>query len=95
VIAPVKAQLSAPATDIALKKAAQGFEAVFVRQVIGAMRKAQLASDIFGSNASDSFRELADSRTAESIAQLGQFGIAGMIERQFQTETAQNIENPE
>ena len=39
---------TAPTTpDPALKRAAQGFEAVFLREIIGAMRKGKLADDIF------------------------------------------------
>jgi peptidoglycan hydrolase FlgJ len=83
------APLAAPKlVDPELRKAAQGFEAVFIRQVIGSMRKAQLANEMFGSSASDNFRELADSKTAESMAKLGQFGIADMIERQLTAKSA-------
>jgi peptidoglycan hydrolase FlgJ len=66
-----------------LRAAAQKFEAVFLRELIGSMRKAKLADEMFGSSATDSFRELADARTADAIANLGQFGIAKLIEKQF------------
>lgn len=66
-----------------LKAAAQGFEAIFLREIIGAMRKGKLADDIFGSSATDNFREMADARTADEMAKLGHFGIAGMIEMQL------------
>jgi peptidoglycan hydrolase FlgJ len=69
--------------DPALKKAAQGFEAVFLREIIGAMRKGKLADDIFGSSATDNFREMADARTADEMSKLGHFGIAGLIEKQL------------
>ena len=69
--------------DPALKKVAQDFEAVFLREIIGTMRKGKLADDIFGSSATDNFREMADARTADSIAAMRQFGIADMVERQF------------
>lgn len=69
--------------DPALRKVAQQFEAVFLRQIIGEMRKGQLAEDLLGSSATDHFRELADARTADSLAAKGQFGIAAMIERQL------------
>lgn len=72
---------AAPAAD--LKAAAQGFEAVFLREIIGAMRKGKLGDDIFGSSATDNFRELADARTADELSKLGHFGIAGMIETQL------------
>ncbi len=81
----IKPLASSPvaAPDPALRKAAQGFEAVFLREIIGSMRKGKLAEDMFGSSATDNFRELADARTAESMAKLGQFGIADMVERQL------------
>lgn len=73
---------SAP-KDAAIRKAAQGFEAVFLREMIGSMRKAKLAEDIFGSSAVDNFREMADARTADSMATMGAFGIAALVERQL------------
>jgi flagellar protein FlgJ len=73
--------------DPALKKAAQGFEAVFLREIIGAMRKGKLADDIFGSSATDNFREMADARTADEMTKLGHFGIAGLIEKQLAGKT--------
>ena len=85
---PIKPSTAAPAAspaiDPALKKAAERFEAIFVRQLIGSMRQAKMADeDLFGSSATDNFRELADARTADNIASLGKFGIAQMIERQL------------
>lgn len=76
---------SAPAAtvDPALKKVAQQFEAIFLRQMIGSMRQAKLTDDPLDSSATDNFRELADAKTADSIAALGRFGIAQMIERQL------------
>jgi peptidoglycan hydrolase FlgJ len=75
--------VTTPPVNPALRKSAQGFEAVFLRELIGSMRKAKLADDVFGSAASDNFREMADARTADSMASLGQFGIAAMIEKQM------------
>lgn len=78
--APVQAKVHNPS----LLKAAQGFEAVFLREMIGSMRKAKLADDdLFGSSATDNFREMADAHTAESMAGLGQFGIAALVEAQM------------
>ena len=76
------------AADPALKKAAQGFEAVFLREMIGSMRKAKLADEMFGSSATDNFRELADAHTAESMSALGQFGIAALVEAQLAKQAA-------
>ncbi|WP_022683791.1 rod-binding protein [Sphingobium bisphenolivorans] len=72
------------ATDKAtLAKAAQQFEAIFLRQMMGAMRSASLAEGISDSSATDQFRDMADARTADSMAGKGTLGIAEMLMRQF------------
>ena len=81
-LSPAATQTKTP--DPALRKAAQAFEAVFLREMIGSMRKAKLADDdLFGSSATDNFRELADANTAESMSGLGQFGISALVEAQM------------
>ena len=50
-----------------LRQAAQAFEAVFIRQLIGSMRNAKLAEDMFGSQATEQFRDMADARLADSM----------------------------
>ena len=67
-----------------LRQAAQAFEAVFVRQLLGSMRSAKLADDMFGSQATDQFRDMADARLADTMSQRGTFGIADMLVAQFQ-----------
>ena len=90
--APVGAMLPVAATprlsgnggdDGGLRKAAEAFEAVILRQLMASMRQAKLGDDIFGSSATDNFREMADAKTADSIAAMRQFGIASMVEAQF------------
>jgi flagellar protein FlgJ len=71
-----------------LRKAAEAFEAVILRQLMASMRQAKLGDDIFGSSATDNFREMADARTADSIASMRQFGIASMVEGQFRARVA-------
>jgi flagellar protein FlgJ len=66
-----------------LRKAAEAFEAVFLRQVIGSMRQAKLGDDVFGSAATDQFRDLADGKLADSMADQGSFGIADLLLQQF------------
>jgi flagellar protein FlgJ len=66
-----------------LRAAAEAFEAVFLRQMIGSMRQARLAEDPFGSAASEQFRDMADARLADSMAQQRSFGIAEMLLAQF------------
>jgi flagellar protein FlgJ len=74
---------STPARDPELRKAAEAFEAVILRQMLATMRKAKLGEDIMGSSATDNFREMADARLADNIAGLRQFGIADLVEKQL------------
>jgi len=67
-----------------LRQAAQAFEAVFIRQLLGSMRSTKLADDMFGSQATDQFRDMADSRLADTMSQRGTFGIADMLVAQFE-----------
>ena len=67
-----------------LRSAAQAFEAVFLRQVIGSMRQARLAEDPFGSAATDQFRDMSDAQLADNISEQGSFGIAEMLLAQFE-----------
>lgn len=71
-----------------MQKVAKQFEAVFMRQMIGSMRQAGLADGAFDSSATDQFRDMADSRTADSMAETGGFGIAQMLMRQFDAKNA-------
>lgn len=82
-INPLASPVARSSPDPALKKAAERFEAIFVRQMIGSMRQAKLTDDPLDSSATDNFQELADARTADSIAGGGHLGLAEMIERQL------------
>ena len=62
--------------------AAKQFEAVFLRQMIGSMRQANLSDDIFGSSAEDTFRDMSDGHLADDMAGKG-FGIAEMLTKQL------------
>lgn len=66
-----------------LVKAAQAFEAVFARQMIGAMRQANLGEDLFGSQSADTFRELQDAKLADNMTAGDGLGIAKMLIEQF------------
>lgn len=66
-----------------LAKAAEQFEAIFLRQMIGAMRSASLAEGLTDSGATDQFRDMADARTADSMAKTGSLGIAELLVSQF------------
>ncbi|MGE4409942.1 MAG: rod-binding protein [Sphingobium sp.] len=71
----------APAPSLA--KAAQAFEAIFLRQMIGAMRSSSLSEGLFDSSATEQFRDMADSRTADEMARTSRFGIAELLMKQF------------
>ncbi|WP_416222362.1 rod-binding protein [Sphingosinicella sp. LY1275] len=67
-----------------LVKAAQAFEAVFMRQMIGSMRQAKLSDDALGSSATEQFQEMQDAKLADQMAAKGGgFGIAELLLRQF------------
>nr|WP_243451161.1 rod-binding protein [Sphingosinicella sp. CPCC 101087] len=83
------AQPDKAAQDQQMREAAQAFEAVFLRQMIGSMRQAKLGEDLLGSAASDQFRDMADARLADTMAERESFGIAEMLLNQFQRRTGQ------
>jgi flagellar protein FlgJ len=66
-----------------LKSAAQAFEAVFLRQMIGSMRQAGLSDGMLDSDAGDTFQNMADSKLADSMAQKGVLGIANLLVKQI------------
>nr|AIA92928.1 CAZy families GH73 protein [uncultured Idiomarina sp.] len=77
------AQATGGASKADLEKAAKQFEAIFLRQMIGAMRSASLAEGLTDSSATDQFRDMADARTADSMAEKGSLGIAELLLQQF------------
>ncbi|MFT3965846.1 MAG: rod-binding protein [Sphingobium sp.] len=66
-----------------LKKAAQAFEAVFIRQMLGEMRSSGFGDDLTGSSAVEQFQEMADAKTADTLSERGNFGIADMLVKQL------------
>ena len=93
--APASLPLQSPATSLApqdsttqaqraaLRTAAQQFEAVFLRQMIGSMRSAGLGDGIFDSEATQQFQEMSDAKTADVMAEKGAFGIADLLVKQY------------
>ncbi|KKC25302.1 rod-binding protein [Sphingomonas sp. SRS2] len=68
-----------------LKAAAKQFEAIFTRQMLKSMRDSKLAEDdLFGSDATDQFREMQDSNFADEMASKDSLGIADLLVKQFQ-----------
>ena len=76
---------SAPANDNAakLRSAAQAFEAVFLRQMIGSMRTASLGEGLLESGDTEQFRDMSDARLADDMAAKGGFGIGALLLRQL------------
>jgi flagellar protein FlgJ len=73
-----------------LAKAAQGFEAIFVRQMLAAARKADFGgADLMGGEGLDTFRQMQDERFADIAAERGSFGLAKMIEAQLARQVGQ------
>jgi peptidoglycan hydrolase FlgJ len=70
----------APTGRAELARAARGFEAIFVRQMLAAARKTSFDNGLFGSEANDTFRQMQDDRFAEIAADSGAFGLGRMIE---------------
>jgi flagellar protein FlgJ len=66
-----------------LKTAAQGFEAVFARQMIKSMRSANLGDGLLDSDSSKQFQDISDSNLADDMAKKGSFGIAELLVKQF------------
>jgi flagellar protein FlgJ len=68
---------------VKLRKVAQQFEAVFLRQMIGSMRKASPGDGLLDSSASEQFRDMSDSRMADAMAGKGALGVADMLVKQL------------
>lgn len=66
-----------------LAAAARQFEAIFVRQMLAAARKADFGDPLLGGQALDTFRTMQDEHFADAAAQSGAFGLAARIEAQL------------
>jgi peptidoglycan hydrolase FlgJ len=68
----------------ALHKAAQSFEAIMVRQMLGTARQTNFGDDLWGEDqGKDTFDSMRDERTADVVSQSGALGLAQQIERQL------------
>lgn len=83
--APVQAPAPVPANADRAKLAAvsKKFEAIFVRQMLAEARKSSFGDELFGSQATDTFRQMQDDHFADISAQRGVFGLAQTIEQQL------------
>lgn len=72
-----------------LKKAAQAFEAIFLRQLLSSARATDFGGEkIFDGPGLTQFQAMFDGKIAEISAQRGAFGIAEAIERQLSAHLA-------
>lgn len=71
-----------------LAQAARQFEAIFLRQMLSAARKADFGAPLLGGQGLDTFRTMQDEHFADAASQSGAFGLAAMIERQLAAQLA-------
>ena len=93
--APVSSSTTTPAIAPArlaqIKKTAQQFEAIFVRQMLAAARKSNFGDTATSSQGADTFLTMQDARFADIASQKGAFGLAKMIEKQLIHQQAQAV----
>lgn len=80
---PVQPRPEQAAQD--LRKAAEGFEAIFLNTFLKAARQASLGDDLMGGSAVESSRDMYETEVARIAAGSSGLGIADAVERQFQT----------
>ena len=67
-----------------LSKAAQGFEAIFIRQLLKTMRSSVPGGGMYGGGVSgDIYADMVDNALAESMAERSRFGIADILVREM------------
>ena len=66
-----------------LKKAANAFEAIFLRQMLSSMHQAGLGDEMLSSPQTQQFEAMHFDAIADQMANDQSFGIAEMLQRQF------------
>lgn len=82
-LGPTPPSTSATGDRAALRKAAEGFEAMFVRRMLEAARAADFDADADSEGGMAQFTALRDTHLADIAAQHGAFGVADAIEAQL------------
>ena len=92
-IAPVNTATLPVAPKSELRTAAEGFEAIMLRQMRAAARASDLGDDLFGGGTEqDTFAEMRDAHFADLAAGSGMLGLADMLEAQLaRTGAAQEL----
>ncbi|MFB0613799.1 rod-binding protein [Aurantiacibacter poecillastricola] len=82
---------TAPRED--LRKAAEAFEAIFLRQLLASARASDFGGeDLFGGPGLEQFEAMRDEHFAEIASQQSTFGLADAIERQLSAFVQQGSE---
>lgn len=66
-----------------LRRAAEGFESLFLDQLMKAARQSTLGEDLMGSSAVDTTRSMLDTEVSRLASGRAGLGIADAVERQF------------
>jgi flagellar protein FlgJ len=74
-------------TKAQIHEAGQKFEALLLRQMLSESRKVDFGNTLFSDKGTETFREMQDSRLADTMAQRGTLGFARMIEAQLARQT--------
>ncbi len=83
-VSPTSAAAATPTPERAkLREAAQGFEAIFVRQMLAAARSTSFGNEMFKEQGSETFTQMRDERFADIAAKSGAFGLAKQLEIQL------------
>lgn len=73
--------------DAKLKNACRDFEAMFVNNLLKAMRKTVVKSGLFGDQQEEEmFQEMMDAEVSKSISRTNSVGIADMLYRQLKAD---------
>lgn len=67
----------------ALREAAQGFEAIFIRRMLEAARASDFGNALTAGAGTEQFTAMRDAHLADIAAQRGAFGIAAALEAQL------------
>lgn len=66
-----------------LAEAARKFEAIFLRQMLSAARRADFGAPLLGGEGLKTFRTMQDEHLADLASKSGAFGLAAQIEAQL------------
>ena len=67
----------------ALRKVANQFESIFMRQMLKSMRDASFGDPLFDSNSTSFYRDMHDDQLALELSKTGSIGLADMIVKQL------------